>query len=649
MDTKTRSLAGNEPGVKGNNGSRPPKTLYPDCPWSWMIAVACSCMNFFTVVMIRSAGVVYVNIVTYYNVSRQEAAWPISIVPGCANLIGPVVALIVRRFGVRIVAISGTFISSVAIMLCFFAPNILYLSVFLGVFHGLGSGMTITPNAVCLNEWFDKKKVRASGIIYTGATLGSFVFPVLFKYCNDVFGIRGCFLIFGALMMNSTAWALFIRSPPWRVKARKQALKSKQAKKAKVALHTNGGPKENQGFELDGNENNTKIKPIESLSAVSLNTGAPSRSLRKQISQQSGGAHTGAADSRRPTFVPLQLNGVENVLPNKGTKTLQRSVSEQPTDPGAILDRKVIRSDSMTSNESAASEHLKNSPNEDCDVHEEPAPKEGLRRRSSTRSSSLSNFYCIYEPTAHTNTINTIPEDEDAEEESQYNPDYQLGEEKKPRPLNPTSVLVALTYVFVTNGNMAFMTVLMDFAQDRHIELDKAVYLLSGFATADIVGRLSIGWVSDKEILDRKTILGLACTSFGVVMQIMPLFDSYEGIMFMCILVGYTIGNTVVLFTVVLTDGVGVERLPMAMGLVTFFAGVTAFSRPALIGHFRDNVGSYDNMIRCLGAAVLILGILWLVLRLFEKTRSRAFDIEKVPDTTTVVIVESKPSQPNIE
>lgn len=71
---------------------------------------------------------------------------------------------------------------------------------------------------------------------------------------------------------------------------------------------------------------------------------------------------------------------------------------------------------------------------------------------------------------------------------------------------------------------------------------------------------------------------------FPPVLQIMPLFDSYEGIMFMCILVGYTIGNTVVLFTVVLTDGVGVERLPMAMGLVTFFAGVTAFSRPALIG-----------------------------------------------------------------
>lgn len=83
--------------------------------------------------------------------------------------------------------------------------------------------------------------------------------------------------------------------------------------------------------------------------------------------------------------------------------------------------------------------------------------------------------------------------------------------------------------------------------------------------------------------------------------------------------------------------------------LVTPLSSLTHSQHFYFAGHFRDNVGSYDNMIRCLGAAVLILGILWLVLRLFEKTRSRAFDIEKVPDTTTVVIVESKPSQPNIE
>ncbi|EEC09915.1 monocarboxylate transporter, putative [Ixodes scapularis] len=431
-----------------------------------MVAVGCSCMNFFTVVMIRSAGVVYVNIVDYFGVTRQEAAWPISIVPGCANLAGPFVAVIVRKVGVRPVAIIGTFMMSLSIMLCFFAPNILYLSVFLGVFHGIGSGMTITPNAVCLNEWFDRMKVRASGIIYTGACLGSFVFPVLFKYCNDVFGIRGCFLIFGALMMNAVAFSFFIRSPPWRVKARKAKLKAKRMEKQKQIL-SNGGPQENKGF-------------------------VPDLKL-------SAGPSTGA-------MVPVipQSNG----------------------------------------------------------------------------SSKDINM----QPTAHSNAINTIPELDDIEEDHVSIATYQHVEVAKKKLVNRVSLLMGLTYVFVTYSNMAFMTVLMDFAQDRHVPLDKAVYLLSGFATSDIVGRLSVGWVSDKGLLENKTILGLSCSAFGLCMQVLPFFSTYEGIMFMSILVGYAIGNTVVLFNVVLGDAVGVERIPTAIGCISFVAGLTAFSRPFLIG-----------------------------------------------------------------
>ncbi|KAH7940754.1 hypothetical protein HPB49_005153 [Dermacentor silvarum] len=62
--------------------------MEPDGCWSWVVAVACSCMNFFSVVMIRSAGVVYVSVVENFAVTRQEAAWPISVVPASANLIG---------------------------------------------------------------------------------------------------------------------------------------------------------------------------------------------------------------------------------------------------------------------------------------------------------------------------------------------------------------------------------------------------------------------------------------------------------------------------------------------------------------------------------------------------------------------------------
>lgn len=54
----------------------------------WVVATAYSGMNLFDLVMNTAAGVVYVNMVEYFGVSREEAAWPISALPVSANLVG---------------------------------------------------------------------------------------------------------------------------------------------------------------------------------------------------------------------------------------------------------------------------------------------------------------------------------------------------------------------------------------------------------------------------------------------------------------------------------------------------------------------------------------------------------------------------------
>lgn len=573
---------------EATNATQRPR-LSPDCSWSWVVAVSCAMMNFFSVVMIRSAGLVYVQIMNHFQVTRQEAAWPISIVPGVANLVGPVVAILIRNVGIRPVVTTGTFLSGTSVILCYFAPNVLSLSIILGIFHGLGLGMTFTPNAICLNEWFDKKKVRAAGIIYTGATLGSFVFPVFIKYCNEAFGFYGCFLIVGAIMLHATAFSLFLRSPPWMVR-RKQPKPS--ADTGTNVLSVTGGQQENKAFDISDEKcQKAQWKPSE-----------------KPICET---AQVSAATTERPQFA--------------------RSISQEAHDmPDVLKTSRLQRSNSVLSEESVASGCKRRSHRiSECST-DEVHHAEGHRKRSSSVSSSLSNFYCLYEPAAHTNIINVIPEGEEARNESLHSG----AEEKKPaRPdrhslLNPAYVMVCLTYIFVANSNMAFMTVLMDFAHDRGIHLTKAVYLLSAYATCDIVGRLSIGWVTDSGLLERRTVMAISCLTLGASFQVLPLCMTFEGILVMCLILGYAVGNTVVLFTVILADSVGLDRLAMGMGLMTFFAGVSGFTRPVLIGYFRDEIGSYDNMLRSLGGAILCLGVCWTALKLFENSRRKKFDIE---------------------
>lgn len=85
----------------------------------------------------------------------------------------------------------------------------------MATFPGIGLGLNVPTAAVCLNSWFQEKKVMASGIIFTGAALGSFVYPVFLEWVFDIFGFRGGLLIFGGIMMHAIAAGMFIRMPPW--------------------------------------------------------------------------------------------------------------------------------------------------------------------------------------------------------------------------------------------------------------------------------------------------------------------------------------------------------------------------------------------------------------------------------------------------
>ncbi|XP_064459361.1 uncharacterized protein LOC135369772 [Ornithodoros turicata] len=620
----------------GKNG-RKRRTIAPDCAWSWVVAVSCAMMNFFSVVMIRSAGVVYVQIVDYFGVTREQAAWPVSIVPGVANLIGPVVALLIRKVGIRPVTITGTFLSGTSVILSYFAPDVLTLSIILGVFHGVGLGMTFTPNAVCLNEWFDKKKVRAAGIIYTGATLGSFAFPVLIKACNEAFGFRGCFLVIGALMLHGTAFALLLRSPPWMAKRRQAKRKSKEQKLFSPA----SGPQENKGFD---NDHETEEQDKTNVQIYSLNhpcirkdNCTTTKEQVKSILPVRTFTHSSVKRKQERCGRSQQISSDSSTTDRPSyIRSVSDEVPDMPDMPDIIESSRRERSVSETS-------HASNEPQPKRRVHrvsesstDEAAHREGHRKRSSSVSSSLSNLYCIYEPAAHTNTVNVIPESEESSQSSResFSGDQEKRPSNKKKLLSPVYVLVCLTYIFVTNSNMAFMTVIMDFAHDRGIPLKKAVYLLSAYALCDVTGRLSIGWVTDKGLLGRRTTMAMSCVTLGISFQALPFFNTFEGLLAMCLILGYSVGNTVVLFTVILADAVGLEKLPMAMGIMTFFAGMSGFTRPTLIGFFRDEIGSYDNMLRSLGAVIICLGMSWTVLRLLENSRTKQFDVKNEEKTS---------------
>ncbi|XP_076333438.1 monocarboxylate transporter 13-like isoform X3 [Tachypleus tridentatus] len=87
------------------------------------------------------------------------------------------------------------------------------------------------------------------------------------------------------------------------------------------------------------------------------------------------------------------------------------------------------------------------------------------------------------------------------------------------------------------------------------------------------------------------------------------------------VFLGVLQGLTRVLVIVVVPEYLGLENQAIAQGLLMFVVGITSMGKPLLIGYFRDETGSYDNVFLILGALSIIVAILWLLEPLLKRQR----------------------------
>ncbi|XP_077507947.1 monocarboxylate transporter 2-like isoform X2 [Amblyomma americanum] len=137
----------------------------PDSVHSWLVAGACALSSCFAMAGRRSSGFLFVAIQEAFQTNKSDGSWPVMVM-------GAVV----------------------------------YLA-------AIGTGMVFIVAPTIISEHFDKHKGLATGLNYTGVTMGLFVFPKLLEYLTGIYGLRGSLLIFGAVIMNGLAFSLFPRTP----------------------------------------------------------------------------------------------------------------------------------------------------------------------------------------------------------------------------------------------------------------------------------------------------------------------------------------------------------------------------------------------------------------------------------------------------
>ncbi|XP_077511235.1 monocarboxylate transporter 9-like [Amblyomma americanum] len=202
----------------------------------WYMAGLCGLVTFMTSATIRSSGFLYIGMMEEFRVDRGQAAWPICLFGAVSNFAGIVAGPLCQRFGPVPVMYAGSVTMWMGLITCSFSPNITWMTATLGILFGFGSGIVFMMLFVFINQYFDKYKGLALGIMYTGSTSSAFVFPRLLLFLKETYNFRSSVMIFGAIVMHVTAISLVLKEPVWI--RRKRHLERIAAKRAKTPIFT---------------------------------------------------------------------------------------------------------------------------------------------------------------------------------------------------------------------------------------------------------------------------------------------------------------------------------------------------------------------------------------------------------------------------
>ncbi|XP_072142996.1 monocarboxylate transporter 5-like [Dermacentor andersoni] len=215
----------------------------------WHVTIVAAAAFFFGSASIRSSGIFYLSIMEEFRVCRSTASWPDTLIDATSEMAGKrlldsklsgpngydtdkpggqcllptrvaaarrlLVAVFFERVNPLGVMTVGSILAWAGVMCSALAPSIVWISLTLGVTHGIGIGLVFSSLQVFLSQNFSKYRGTAHGIMYAGAAASAMVFPYLLEYTTHVFGFRLSLVIFGLILVNLTIITLLLDRNSW--------------------------------------------------------------------------------------------------------------------------------------------------------------------------------------------------------------------------------------------------------------------------------------------------------------------------------------------------------------------------------------------------------------------------------------------------
>ncbi|XP_071454040.1 monocarboxylate transporter 12 isoform X2 [Hetaerina americana] len=618
----------------------------PDGGWGWMVVFGSFMIHIIADGVTYSFGIFYLEFLHYFKEGKGKTAWIASILVGVTLCSGPISSVLVNRYGCRPVTIAGAILASACMILSMFAEDVLTLYFTIGVGTGFGFGLMYLPAIVSVTCYFERRRSLATGIAVCGSGLGTFLFAPLTGWLIETFGWRGALLLISSATMHCVIFGGMFRpleAPRRRKKAAENALEAGGNGTEMKSMGGTGNAdavlgestSEVEGIfrsntfsssKCNGNEGDkTKEENDQGNGTRSQRPTSFSGNIPVVAGQNATNAHAQRGAARRSgnnvlegsKSVVARMALSQPALYAPGGKTMATGGHEgakvgrsmASTSKGVLMSREdIFYTGSLVNIAQHRSTQRVHRVSESCaaTIPYDDEELESLKGRKSGRQgseqagASQGNEEALdVESGPICCGLVSSPQ---AKEVIESMMDFSLLSD-------PIFILFAFSNFCTSIGfNIPYVYVVAT-AEEAGIPKEQASILLAVIGVANTVGRIILGYLSDKPFVNRLWVYNICLTVCGAATFFSAFCQDFISLALYASVFGFTIGAYVGLTSVILVDLLGLAKLTNAFGLLLLFQGIASFLGPPIAGWLYDALGSYDPGFYVAGVTIALSGL----------------------------------------
>ncbi|KAI4466211.1 monocarboxylate transporter [Holotrichia oblita] len=405
---------------------------------------------------------------------------------------GPISSSLVNKWGCRIVTIAGTILASFCLFISFWANSVFVLYLTIGIGTGFGFGLIYLPAIVSVTMYFEKKRSLATGIAVCGSGFGTFIFAPIITVLLREYGWRGSMMIISGIVLECMIFGALFRPLEY------ESTEKKHLKPDNSEIHL-----KNTSAALDLHISDVNLKHLVS---ESTNMHRP-RSMghftapRTTFVEPNGNIMNGKLKDNKDV---ARLAASQPLLMTSMHHDTGRKYSSQSHLRGPIYKPDIFYQGSLMNIPSYRSKLSLRASGEDELLERKPLPRRYSKASEEGEKTTICGIVCS-------------PETKDTLREML---DFSL--------FKDVIFLIFVLSNFLTSigFNIPYVYIV---SRARSLDLthNEASMLLSIIGVANTIGRIILGYISDKPWVNRLWIYNVCLTVCGIG-ELYDIFESFD-------------------------------------------------------------------------------------------------------------------------